>query len=182
MKIETDRLILRDYVISDSKDIVLKINNLEVSKYLAMVPYPYKPEDAEWYINHCAEKKEEVPRVDYSLAITLKENGEFVGGVGLSNIDTYVGSAGLGYWIAEEYWMKGFVSEAVSALIDFAFGGLKLNRVFIPAYVPNIGSNGLAEKLGFKFEGITRESSRTKSTGKVYDTNNWGLLRGEWKK
>jgi len=74
------------------------------------------------------------------------------------------------------------MSEAVCALIDFAFDELKLNRLVIPAYVPNAGSNGLAEKLGFKFEGTQRESARTKSTGKLYDTNYWGLLKGEWKR
>jgi|GEM_PF-1185907 RimJ/RimL family protein N-acetyltransferase len=101
MELKTKRLVLREYSSDDAKEIVSKINNLEVSKYLAMVPYPYE---------------------------------------------------------------------------------LKLNRLVIPAYVPNAGSNGLAEKLGFKFEGTQKQSARVKSTGKVYDTNYWGLLKGEWKK
>ena len=180
--IKTKRLILREYELSDAKEITLKINNLKVSKYLAVVPYPYKLKDANWWINHCAEAKEKRPRESYELAVILREGGELMGGAGLTNVDRRIGSAELGYWLAEEYWRQGFMSEAISALIDFAFKKLKLNRVVIPAYVPNAGSSGLAKKLGFKLEGTTRESASPKSTGKIHDTNDWGLLKREWRK
>jgi len=181
MKIETERLMLREYENEDAEKIVSKINNLEVSKYLAMVPHPYELKDAEWFIGDCLKSSKKDSREKYEMAITSKESGELMGGAGLSNVDTHVGSAELGYWLGENYWRQGFMSEVVSALIDFAFEDLKLNRVIIPAYTPNMGSNGLAKKLGFTLEGTTRQSARTKSTGKIHDTNHWGLLKGEWK-
>ncbi|MBS3088020.1 GNAT family N-acetyltransferase [Candidatus Pacearchaeota archaeon] len=182
MELETERLVLREYSPNDVNDIILKINDLDVSKYLEVVPYPYTSEDGEWFVNHCVENSKKTPRDKYEMAITLKESGEFIGGVGLSNIDTYVGSAELGYWIGKNYWRQGIMTEAIDALINFAFYKLELNRLILSAYVPNTGSNELAKKLGFTLEGTTRQSARTKSTGKIYDTNCWGLLKQEWRK
>ncbi len=180
MEIKTKRLILREYVPSDIKEIASKINDIEVSKYLAVVSHPYELKDAEWFVSNCLKNAKKQPREKYELAVTSKKDGEFIGGTGLFGVDRYVGSAELGYWLGKKYWRQGFMSEAVTALINFAFEELKLNRIILPAYVPNVGSNGLAKKLGFTLEGTTRESARTKSTGKVYDTNHWGLLKREW--
>ena len=181
MEIKTERLILREYKSSDIRDIVLKINNLNVSQYLAVVPYPYKLKDAKWFIKDCVEKRKKQPRVSYELAVISRDKKELIGGIGLSNIDYNIKSAELGYWLSENYWRLGLMSEGLESLINFAFKKLRLNRLIIPAYVPNIGSNKLAKKMGFKLEGTTIESARPKSTGKIYDTNHWGLLKREWK-
>jgi [ribosomal protein S5]-alanine N-acetyltransferase len=182
MELKTRRTVLREYFLSDTKDLQAKIDNPKVSKYLAVVAFPYKMKDARWFVNHCIEKRKKKSRESYELAITSRETGDFMGGAGLSNIDRRIGTAELGYWIAEEYWRKGYMTEVISALIDFAFKDLKLNKLNISAYVPNKGSNGLAKKLGFKLEGTTRQDAMPVSTGKVYDTNHWGLLKKEWKK
>lgn len=182
VEIKTKRLIIREYSPSDSKEIALKINNLNVSRYLAGVPFPYKLKDAEWFISNCNKKKVEEPRKDYELAVALRNTNELIGGIGLSHIDYNVGSAELGYWLTEDYWRKGIMSEGLDSLINFAFNKLKLNRLVIPAYVPNVGSNRLAEKLGFKLEGVHREAAKPESSGKIHDVNYWGLLKGEWGK
>ena len=57
MKIETERLILRNAKRTDWKDIVDNINDLEVSKNLAQVPYPYKKKDAINWVNHLIKNK-----------------------------------------------------------------------------------------------------------------------------
>ena len=53
MRLETDRLILRDWSKKDINDLVEGLNNLEVSKWLAHIPYPYTKRDAEEWINYC---------------------------------------------------------------------------------------------------------------------------------
>jgi hypothetical protein len=55
MILTTKHLILRQPKIKDAKDIIEGINNLNISKWLLVVPYPYTMKDARWYINHCAE-------------------------------------------------------------------------------------------------------------------------------
>ena len=63
-RIETERLILRAPSMRDISDIVENLNNLSISKWLAVVPYPYKKKDAVWYVNRCKEKLRENPRKD----------------------------------------------------------------------------------------------------------------------
>ena len=57
MKIETKRLILKEWEDKFKKDSIEGINNLNVSKWLLVVPYPYKFKDANWWINNCKEKR-----------------------------------------------------------------------------------------------------------------------------
>ena len=182
MKLETKRLILRQIKMSDTKDLVDAINNLNISKWLLAVPYPYTIKDAKWFVNHVKEKSNEKPRTSYEFAIILKSENKLVGGTGLNSIDRDQETAEIGYWIAEPCWRQGYVTETTNKLIELAFNKLKLRRLKIPAYKTNQASNGLAKHLGFKYEGCLRKAMRCKATGKIHDENIWGLLRSEWKK
>ena len=181
MKLTTERLILRDVELSDAKSIRKYINNLNVSRYLLAVAFPYTKKDAEWWVNHCKEEQKKKPRENYEFGIVIKPGKEVVGGVGLSKVDLGQGTADIGYWIGEDFWRKGYVSEAIIKLIEYAFNELELRRLKIPAFVENEGSNGLAKKLGFKFEGTLRKACKAKSTGKIHDENIYGLLKEEWR-
>ena len=71
----------------------------------------------------------------------------------------------------KKYWNGITALESEKFLLKFAFNKLKLRRLTIPAFVENEGSNGLAKKLGFKYEGTSRKCCRAKSTGKIHDEN-----------
>jgi RimJ/RimL family protein N-acetyltransferase len=81
----------------------------------------------------------------------------------------------MGYWMRTEDAGKGFMTEAGVALLDFGFGELRLHRVELEAGVDNIGSQRVAEKLGFRREGRAREAGWA-GVG-YYDTIRYGLLR-----
>tara|TARA_Y100000310_G_scaffold253790_1_gene260747 strand:- start:10998 stop:11552 length:555 start_codon:yes stop_codon:yes gene_type:complete len=181
MKLETKRLILRQIKMSDTKDLVEAINNLNISKWLLAVPYPYTMKDAKWFVNHAKEKWNEKPITSYEFAVILKSEDKLIGGTGLSNVDKEQGTAELGYWIAEPHWRQGYVRESTTKLIELAFDKLKLRRLKIPAYKTNQGSNGLAKHLGFTYEGCLRKAMKCKATGKIHDENIWGLLKSEWR-
>ena len=87
MKLLTKRLILRPPTMQDAKAIFRNINNLNVSRYLLSVPYPYNLKDAKWFINHCAEKAREKPKSNYELNIELKSQKGIIGGIGITNIN-----------------------------------------------------------------------------------------------
>ncbi len=178
MKLETERLILRKPTMDDLKDLISGINNLNVSRYLLKVKNPYNEEDAKWWVNHANEKKNE----NHEFNIELKSEKKLIGGIGLSGYNEYAGTAEIGYWVAESYWKQGIVSEAVSEILKYAFDTLNLRRITLKAYAPNEGSNAVANKFGFSFEGTMRQEDRTLSTGDVYDTNFYGLLKEDWKK
>ncbi len=179
--IETERLILRQPHRNDVSDIIKNLNNIRVSKWLLLVPYPYRKKDALWYINHCSEKLKKKPQTDYSYWIELKENQEVIGGIGLTKVDRYAGIASIGYWLGTSHHRKGYGSEALEALIDLAFRKIKLRRLEAGVLAGNPSSGKLLEKFGFQQEGYKRKAVRSKATGKIHDEFMYGLLRSEYK-
>ena len=84
MKIESKRLILRKWKDGDIEDIVEGLNNIEVAKWMAGVPYPYTESDAKQFIQHTKGQDE---NAKISLAIVLKENNKVIGGTEIRNIN-----------------------------------------------------------------------------------------------
>ena len=181
MKLTTKRLILRDLNEEDINVIPSLIDDLEVSKYLAVVPYPYKKKEAKWFVNHCKAEAKKKPRENYELGIVLKENNELIGCIGLTKVNRWDGKATLGYWLGKKYWRLGIMYEACKKILRFAFETLKLQRIDITAAVENEASNSLIKKLGASFEGTAKRYHRSKSTGKYHDANLYGLLKEEYK-
>ena len=96
MKIETKRLILKDLEMKDANSLAKNANNLLVSRYLALVPYPYKFRDAKWFISKCLKDKKEMPRKSFELGIVLKSKGKVIGMASLTKVDKFNGTATLG--------------------------------------------------------------------------------------
>ena len=182
MKIKTERLILREWEQKDKKDIIEGINNLRVSKWLLSVPFPYKKKDVNWWIKHCQEKLKKKKRESYELAIELKKEKKVIGGFALAHFDKTQGTATLGYWLNEKYHNKGYGTEALGKLIEFAFEKLKLRRLNACVFVRNPSSGRLLEKFGAKKEGLKRKSQVCKADGKIKDDIVYGLLKSEWKR
>lgn len=180
MKLTTPRLILRDLEKNDLGDLVEGANNLNVSRYLLVVPFPYTRKDGQWFISHCHEKAKEKPCESYELGIELKPERRLIGIIGLTKVDRFQGTAEIGYWLGESYQGKGYMTEATCAVLDFAFNKLKLRRINVAAFVENSASNALIRKLGFSYEGTRKQIVRAKSTGKVHDEHVYGLLREDW--
>lgn len=80
-----------------------------------------------------------------------------IGVIGFHEINWNHKHAEIGYWIAEDQQHKGYVKLAVKALIAYLLLEFKLNRIEILCAINNKASRGLAEKLGFQFEGIQRD-------------------------
>lgn len=172
--IETDRLILRQFKLSDADDIVEGLNNLNVSKWMAFVPYPYTKQDAIKYITSSIEKRL------YNFAIVLKSENKVIGSTQISNISLVHGTAGGGIWINEKYHGHGYGTEAWGARIKFAFENLGLRRLENGYFKDNISSLKMQEKFGYKNEGMRRKRFISMSTGNIEDEYITGLLKEEW--
>lgn len=184
MNLLTQRLKIREIKATDAGNIVRYAGNINVSRYLLVVPHPYHLKDASEWIKKCKKDAKEEPRKNYELAITLRAEPDagMIGSIGLTKVDLYRGTGMIGYWLGEPFWRQGIMNEVAKALIDFAFTKLKLRRLDISAADVNDASNGLIKKLGFVYEGTRRKRLRVKSTGRVYDENLYGMLREEWAK
>lgn len=177
MNLQTKRLKLREFDKDDIEGLVEVLDNINITKYLAVVPHPYDKEDAKGFIDKCKKRAEKEPRLGYNFAIENKENSKFLGSIsiGKAKKDKEVGV--LGYWLGEEYWRNGYMSEALDRLLEFAFEKLELRRVQAEVYPENTASQKLLEKFDFKKEGVRRQGQKVKATEKVHDVIMYGLLK-----
>ncbi len=177
MIIESKRLILRSWKDEDVDDLVEGLNNINVSKWMAGVPFPYTNKDAKSFIEIAKNQDE---RVKISLAIILKENNKVIGGTELRNINKKDGTAGGGIWLNEKYQKNGYGTEAFSTRIKYAFDVLGLRRIENGYFVNNEKSKRMQEKLGYKNEGIRRKKYLCLATNEYVDECITGLLKEEF--
>jgi ribosomal-protein-serine acetyltransferase len=145
-----DKLTLREVSLENTEEFFALVdNNREyLGKWLPWVKNNTRPEDSENFIEYTKEQREQGSTYGFGL---FYEN-KLVGHASLMHI-TDEKTPEIGYWIAEEASGKGITTSAAKALTDFGFDSLGLNKIIIRAEPGNIGSNKVAEKLGYKIVG-----------------------------
>jgi len=146
---------LKNWDISYINDVKKHADNQNIaSKLRDVFPYPYTYEDAKWFIEDCIknEGKDNITR-----AIVYK--CEAIGSIGVFKLcDVYKKSGEIGYWLGEEYWNKGIMTEAVKRIVKEAFEKLDVVRIHAEIFSNNEGSKRVLGKAGFKFEGRKEKS------------------------
>lgn len=176
-RLETDRLILRNWSLDDVEDLVEGLNDLEITKWKGYDNYPYTKEDAIKEINSILENYKKGSY--YNWAIVLKDNNKVIGRVGLYDIYDDVAHGG-GIWINRKYWNQGYASEAFKERTKFAFEELNLRKIENSFFEGNDASWRIQEKLGYKLEGVKREAICCKADGIIKNECITGLLKSEW--
>jgi ribosomal-protein-serine acetyltransferase len=105
--------------------------------------------------------------------------GELVGVAGFNWMDCVNRCGAIGYWLAEAAQGRGLMTTAVAALLRHGFRTLKLNRIEIRAGVRNRRSRAIPERLGFRREGVLRQTERLGD--RYVDHVVYGLLASDWK-
>jgi RimJ/RimL family protein N-acetyltransferase len=149
----TNRLILRAPELADAAQLSKLANNIKVAAMMTGMPHPYTKGEAETFIRRVAEPE----RAGCTYALTLALTGVVLGCAGLS-LDRD-NKLLLGFWLGEPHWGCGYATEAAHALVDFAFEGLKTERLHTRCRVSNSASRRVIEKCGFQFTGIGLLSS-----------------------
>jgi ribosomal-protein-alanine N-acetyltransferase len=145
LKLETERLILRDLETNDinlfhDMSIEEKITNYQ-KWFLGKNGYKKWVEDSIKYNN-------ELPRFAYNLVIILKSNGKAIGWLGWGTDDLEIRKYDFGYALLPEYWNKGIMAEALKCGLDYMYNELKASIVFGECVDDNIGSARVMEKAG----------------------------------
>jgi len=148
-RIATPRLVLRAPIRGDVPEIVKLADNRNIFEVLARLPNPYTRADGVAFVEIFAQRPDERP-----FAITL--NDIFIGVVGFSFHPGQLPE--LGYWLGEPHWGKGFMSEAVKALLEAAFATGLYPRLRARALASNAGSLNVLEKAGFRRTGETTDN------------------------
>jgi len=105
--------------------------------------------------------------------------GALAGVIGYHKIDWFNRQVEIGYWLGAEYQGKGLMTDSCRALIDHAFGELRLNRVTIRCAVGNTRSCAIPERLGFTREGMVAQGEWLYDH--YVDLVVYGMLSSEWK-
>jgi [ribosomal protein S5]-alanine N-acetyltransferase len=113
------------------------------------------------------------------LALERTADGAFLGLCLLFNFNKTSARAEIGYALATGHRSNGYMSEALPALIDHAFGALALNRLEADIEPRNAASARVLERLGFTPEGLLRE--RWIVNGEASDSRMYGLLARDWR-
>lgn len=143
--LETTRLTLRAPRLEDAKMVAALANDRRIAENTARIPHPYREADAEGFITGANKSGGEGV-----FLITLRDE-TIVGACGLTNQEQ---TAELGYWLGVPYWGKGYATEAMHAVIDYAFGDLGYDALQAGARVTNPASRRVLEKCGFQWTGV----------------------------
>lgn len=136
----------------DIPSFVRWLNDPEVRQYLEMYLPMSRAAEEEWFE---AQLKSDSSQV---FAIETSE-GVHIGNIGLHDLDWKNRNAGLGIVIAEkEYWGQGYGTDAIKALLDFAFNEMNLHRIYLSVFDFNERALRCYEKCGFGHEGRAREA------------------------
>jgi RimJ/RimL family protein N-acetyltransferase len=116
----------------------------------------------------------------WKWGLALRDTNKLIGTVTLFNLSLSNGRAEIGYAMGSAYWGKGYMNEALTALILHAFDVLNLRRLEADVDPRNTPSVRTLERLGFQREGFLRE--RWHVGGELQDAYFYGLLRHEWQR
>ena len=154
MELKLSCCTIRDCRPSDAESLAKHANNRKVSINLRdRFPYPYTIEDARAFLAHImsGDGPETIVCIDI--------DGTAVGTIGIhTGQDVHRLTGEIGYWLGEEFWGRGIMSEVVPAFVNYCFDRFSLRRISAHTYVSNPASARVLEKAGFVFEGRLRNN------------------------
>jgi ribosomal-protein-alanine N-acetyltransferase len=176
-RIETERLVLRKFNLSDAQDMFDNwVNNSAVCKYLTWEPHGNievtKDVIKSWLTEYETGEA-------YNWVIELKGEQKAVGSVTVIAMSQKHQSCELGYCLGENYWDKGIMTEAVKTVISFLFEKVGLHRIQAQYDTQNMASGKVLEKSGMKLEGTLRHR-RIRKDGSRADGNIVAILYDDW--
>ena len=163
---------IRKWKLSDAKDLASVISNKKIQDNLRDgLPYPYTEQDATDYISAMLSEDE---NETFAFAITI--DNKAIGSIGAfrqKNIHRH--TAEIGYYIAEEYWGKGLMTEAVKQICSYIFDKSNIVRIYAEPFSYNKASCRVLEKAGFLYVGTLR--SNAIKNGKTIDMLMYSRLK-----
>jgi 8-oxo-dGTP diphosphatase len=153
----TERLTLRPYRSEDAAELHRLINDWEVTRNLAAVPFPYSRALADDWIRSAGESLADGSAYHLVIAGTEGEREIMVGGIGL-RIDAAARTGRLGYWVGRRFWGHGVASEAATRLTRWALANLDLQILVATVASDNPRSVAVLHRIGFRHVGEGTET------------------------
>lgn len=176
MKLETERLILRDFVKGDWQAVLAYQSDPLYLRYNHWTERT--PETVQEFVGWFLGQQSNVPRIKYQLAIVLKSTDQLIGNCGVRMDAPNSVEADIGYELSPQHWNCGYATEAARTIVDFGFDHFGVHRIWADCVADNVGSAHVLEKLGMKLEGRLRENKYFK--GRWWNTLVYAILAEEW--
>lgn len=171
-----DNLLLRSYNPEDAPELFRAVNEsrAHLRPWLVWVDATTKQEHSLQFIQVSMQQQHN----QEALALGIFYKRKIIGGIGMHDWNHVLEKAQLGYWISKDFEGKGIITTCMERFIDFLFDKVGLNKLEIHFVVTNKRSAVIAEKLGFRTEGVLRDSYVM--NGVFTDLVVTGLLKKEW--
>ena len=173
----SQRLTIRRFKADDAAAFAAYRSDPLVARYQAWEA-PYSIERANRFIESLEGVSPGVPGSWFQFAVALNPTDLLIGDCGLCPTRREPSHAELGFTFAKAYQGKGYASEAVRRLMEYAFTSLVLRRVFAITQIQNSAANRLLKRIGFDWMGHFTEDSSDK--GDAADEYIYELLREDW--
>lgn len=170
MQLKGNGFILREWLDDDVLSLQRQANNINISRFLFdRFPHPYTITDAEKFVSG---HQNQYHLTNFVIAV----DGKLAGVIELKpGEDIYSKRAQLGYWLGEEFWGRGIMTEAIKLITGYAFEHFGLARIQATVNGNNPASMRVLEKAGFKKEGILQNG--IVKYGEVMDEHLYALLK-----
>jgi RimJ/RimL family protein N-acetyltransferase len=176
MRIETERLILREITLEDLPAVLAYQNDPLYLRYYAWTHRT--EEDVRAFLQMLIALQHEEPRRKFQLAITLRADNTCIGNCGIRRKDHNDFEADIGYELNPKHWGRGYATEAARALVARGFDEMGLHRVSSWCVADNKGSERIMQKCGMRLEGRLRDNEFYKD--RWWDTLMYAVLKDEW--
>lgn len=165
---------IKKWELTDAGDLAKVLSNTKVQDNLRDgLPYPYTEKDGTDYISAMLSADE-----NETFAFAIVSDNKVIGSIGVFRQENiHRQTAELGYCIAEEYWGKGIMTDAVKQICKYVFDKSDIIRIYAEPFAYNTASCRVLEKAGFQYEGTLR--SNAVKNGKIIDMKMYSLLKTE---
>lgn len=178
IQLESERLLLREFLRSDWAQVHEYAQDPEVVRYMEWGPNTQR--DTKSFIDVALACQKDRPRRIYEFAVLLKsEERRLIGACGIRLNEADFKQADIGYCYNKNYWGKGYASEAGAMAVEFAFKTLDLHRLVATCDAQNLASFRIMEKLHMRREGHFIQDKKIKDSYR--DTYLYAILQSEWR-
>lgn len=174
LPLRTPRLTLRDFVADDLAAVRAYASDEQVLRH---VLYERRDEASlRQHLDRVLASQSIRPRRAWELAVVVTRTNRVIGTCDLALAGAR--EADLGYMLARAYWGRGYATEVASALLEVAFGVLRVERVSALVDVRNDRSRRVLEKAGLQWEGLLKRHAHAK--GRWWDCHRYALAKRDW--
>lgn len=170
--LSTERLVLREFKLSDAQDIYEIRSNPQVMRFMDSYPHKNLAESQKFIATGLEDYKN---KLGIFWCICQRSDGQVVGDISFWKISRSNSRAEIGYSLKEKYWGKGYMSEVMSVLFDFAFDAFNVHSIEANINPVNEASRKVLLKQGFKKEAYFREHFFF--DGRYIDSEIYSLLK-----